>query len=379
MGRGERAVSDPERRRLTRADVLVPALLVVLGTLEMLLAPVDGKAWGIGLEVVAATILVWRRHHPMVTGPMAAAVLMVMPWVGAQLDDVAAPIVFMAVIGYAAARWVAGWHGVLAVLVVLVLVTFDLLTVDARTTDVTDLVFVAALLTPPYVVGRIVRRLVEQAEELHRVQEQVRRQAVLEERERIARDLHDIIAHSVSAMVVQTAAAQDLVRSDPDRAAAVLADVADTGRRALSETGRLLHVLRDDADELGLRPAPGLAELPTLVDRFREQGLEVDADLPGEPLALPAGVDVSAYRIAAELLTNALRYAADRAVLLQVAAERGWVVIRSGNRSDGRSGHGSGLGLLGIGERVEVLGGQATHSNAGGRFEIEVRLPVGAA
>ncbi len=104
----------------------------------------------------------------------------------------------------------------------------------------------------------------------------VTREAVRAERDRIARELHDVIAHSVSAMVVQTAAAQDLVRTDPDRAERVLRDVADTGRRALVETGRLLHVIRDDADELGLNPAPGVADLDRLVQEFRAEGLDVD-------------------------------------------------------------------------------------------------------
>jgi signal transduction histidine kinase len=156
----------------------------------------------------------------------------------------------------------------------------------------------------------------------------------------------------------------------------VLADVADTGRRALSETGRLLHVLRDDADELGLRPAPGLAELPDLVQRFRDQGLAVEAELPHDTPALPAGVDVSTYRIATELLTNALRYAADRTVRLQVAVDDGALVIRAGNRSSGRTGAGSGLGLAGVAERVDVLGGTLRHGAAGDRFEVEARLPV---
>ena len=95
--------------------------------------------------------------------------------------------------------------------------------------------------------------------------------------------MHDVIAHSISAMVVQTAAAQDLVRTDPERAEAVLADVADTGRQAIAETGRLLHVLRDDEDELGLEPAPGLADLPGLVAAFRASGLDVDVEVP-EPM-----------------------------------------------------------------------------------------------
>lgn len=362
--------------RVTTSDVLVPTAIAALGVVELLLAPVEGKAWGVVLELLAAVILVWRRVAPFVAGPAAAAVLLVMPWAGPQLDDVATPIAFLALIGYTAGRWVATRRGLAIVLVVLGLVVVDLTTVDVRTTDVTDIVFVASLLVPPYIFGRVALRLAVQSEELRRMHEQVRDQAVREERERIARDLHDVIAHSVSAMVVQTAAAQDLVRTDPDRAEAVLADVADTGRRALSETGRLLHVLRDDADELGLRPAPGLAELPDLVQRFRDQGLAVEAELPHDAPDLPPGVDVSTYRIAAELLTNALRYAADRTVRLQVAVDGGALVIRVGNRSSGRTGAGSGLGLAGVAERVGVLGGTLRHGAAGDRFEVEARLPV---
>ena len=362
--------------RVTTSDVLVPTAIAALGVVELLLAPVEGKAWGVVLELLAAVILVWRRVAPFVAGPAAAAVLLVMPWAGPQLDDVATPIAFLALIGYTAGRWVATRRGLAIVLVVLGLVVVDLTTVDVRTTDVTDIVFVASLLVPPYIFGRVALRLAVQSEELRRMHEQVRDQAVREERERIARDLHDVIAHSVSAMVVQTAAAQDLVRTDPDRAEAVLADVADTGRRALSETGRLLHVLRDDADELGLRPAPGLAELPDLVQRFRDQGLAVEAELPHDAPDLPPGVDVSTYRIAAELLTNALRYAADRTVRLQVAVDGGALVIRAGNRSSGRTGAGSGLGLAGVAERVGVLGGTLRHGAAGDRFEVEARLPV---
>ncbi len=362
--------------RVTSSDVLVPAAIAALGTVELLLAPVDGKAWGVALEMLAAAILVWRRAAPFVAGPAAAAVLMVMPWAGPQLDDVATPIAFLALIGYTAGRWVATRSGLAIVAVVLGLVVVDLVSVDVRTTDVTDIVFVASLLVPPYVFGRVARRLALQSEELRRMHEQVRHQAVRDERERIARDLHDVIAHSVSAMVVQTAAAQDLLRTDPDRAEAVLADVADTGRRALSETGALLHVLRDDADELGLRPAPGLAELPGLVQRFRDQGLAVEAELPQPAPAVPAGVDVSTYRIVTELLTNALRYAADRTVRLQVRVDDGALVIRAGNRSSGRTGAGSGLGLAGVAERVGVLGGTLRHGAAGDRFEVEARLPV---
>ena len=132
-------------------------------------------------------------------------------------------------------------------------------------------------------------------------------------------------------MVVQTAAAQDLVNRDPERASALLESVASTGRRALAETGRLLHLIRDEDDELGLEPAPGLAQLPALVDEFRDSGLDVDLEVGPALPALPAGLDLSAYRIAQEALTNALKYSADRAARLHVTASGASLVIASSN------------------------------------------------
>ncbi len=361
---------------LRPADALVPAAILALGTLELALTHPTGWGYGVLYEAVAATILVVRRFLPLVVCPAAAAVLLVIPWSGPELDEVATPILFIALICYSLARWRTDLRGLVGIALMYLLFFADYLFVDSRPHDVTDVVFVSTLMVPPYVFGRITRRLAVQSALLLQAQEQVRADAVRAERDRIARDLHDVIAHSVSAMVVQTAAAQDLVRSDPDRAAALLADVADTGRRALSETGRLLHVLRDDADELGLRPAPGLAELPDLVAQFRERGLDVEADLPDPVPSVPAGVDVSAYRIAQEVLTNALRYAADRTVALQVAVAGPTLVVRASNASDGRTGEGSGLGLLGVAERVKVLGGTLRHGHEGGRFELEADLPV---
>jgi signal transduction histidine kinase len=249
---------------------------------------------------------------------------------------------------------------------------------DDRHHNWSDVIFVLVIGLPPYVLGRLMRRLSAQKEALEQAQEIVRAQAVRDERDRIARDLHDVIAHSVSAMVVQTAAAQDVVRSDPDRAERILADVADTGRRALSETGRLLHVIRDTADELGLEPAPGLAQVPKLVDRFRADGLSVDLRIDESLPALAAGIDVSAYRIVQEALTNALRYAADGSVRLAVTSSPGAVSILAENAANGARSQGSGLGLLGMRERVAVLGGTLTHGvSEPGRFELEAMLPVG--
>jgi signal transduction histidine kinase len=221
-----------------------------------------------------------------------------------------------------------------------------------------------------------VRRLATQKELLEEREVLVTREAVRAERDRIARELHDVIAHSVSAMVVQTAAAQDLVRTDPDRAEKVLRDVADIGRRALVETGRLLHVIRDDADELGLRPAPGVADLDRLVEEFRAEGLEVALSVDEQLAPLPAGIDVSAYRIAQEALTNALRYGRGTASL-EVSGHGSGVAIRATNPTGpAQPSMGSGLGLRGLAERVALLGGTLSHGASEGQFELAATLPV---
>ena len=352
--------------------MLVPAAFATLGSVE--LAVTRPPAWGYGvvLEVATAALLVPRRLFPLVLCPVAGAVLLAIPWTGPAMDQVSTPILFIGLICYTLARWVPGLRGLVGLAVLYLLVFADYVLADSRHHDITDVFFVAALSLPPYVFGRISRKIAAQSALLLEHQERERVAAIRAERDRIARDLHDVIAHSISAMVVQTAAAQDLVRVDPTRAEQLLAVVADTGRRALSETGQLLHVLRDDADELGLRPAPGLAEVPDLVRAFRVQGLAVEVDLPDPLPSVPAGVDVSAYRIAQEVLTNALRYAADRTVALRVAHTGPHLWIHASNASDGRTGLGSGLGLLGVGERVKVLGGTLRHGCADGREAVEV-------
>ena len=270
---------------------------------------------------------------------------------------------------YSVARWVAGPRGLLVIAVLLVDLTGDYLFTDPRSHSISDVFFVLALLAPPFVLGKVTRRLAEQSELLERQQGIVKREAARAERDRIARELHDVIAHSVSAMVVQAAAAQDLVRQDPSRAEAILAQVTATGRQALSETGQLLHVLRDADDELGLTPTPGLSEVPALVDRFRRDGLDVRASLDDLDDLVPTAVDVSSYRIVQEALTNALRYAADRTVDLSVAVRPHGVSITASNdaptprpppRSRQRT-RAAGTGRAGVAARW------ATHSRGVGR------------
>jgi signal transduction histidine kinase len=226
------------------------------------------------------------------------------------------------------------------------------------------------------VFGRITRKLGVQSEQLAHQQALIRDQAVRAERDRIARELHDVIAHSLSAMVVQTAAAQDLVHGSPDRAGTLLQSVADIGRRALEETGRLLHLVRDDVDDLGLRPAPGLADVPALLDTFRDSGLDVKADLALPAVPLSGGVDVSAYRVVQELLTNALKYA-DGPVRLGVESAPDRLRISCTNPvGANRFAVGSGLGLQGMAERIGMLGGTLHRERRDDCFVVDVDIPL---
>jgi signal transduction histidine kinase len=357
----------------------LPATLAVLAVVEMAVLRPNRWAAGAALEVVACLALCARRRLVLVSPLVALAMIVLVPVLGTPLDVPTAPLAVSAFAFFSLGRYVGDRRAGFGFALVLVGIWVDYRWFDDREHGLSDVVFVLVLALPPFVLGLLLRRLAEQNTELRRTQDLVRHQAAREERDRIARELHDVVAHSVSAMVVQTAAAQDLVRVDPDRAERVLADVAATGRRALAETGRLLHVVRDSDDELGLAPTPGLAQVPELVDRFRAQGLALDVDVRLAPPAagLPAGIDVSVYRIVQEVLTNALRYGADRRATLSIVGTGTELRIRASNVQGDVAGVGGGLGLLGMAERVEMLGGTLSHGvTPDGTFELSATLPV---
>ena len=350
-------------------------LVLVVGVAELAVLGTPGWLAAAGLEAVAAALLVLRRTRALFAVPASAIALMGIPLTGTEMQEAATPIVFYVLGIYSLGRYPSRRSGmVVAAAVTLLLVVIDMWQAN-DSADVTDVLFVLALAVPPFVFGRITRKLAEQSAQISRQAEQIRQQAVRAERDRIARELHDEIAHSVSAMVVQIAAAQDLVRTSPDRALALLESVAETGRRTLAETGRLLHLVRDESDELGLHPAPGLADLPALLDQMRTAGLAIEASVSPPAVPLPGGVDVSAYRIVQEALTNALRYG-DGAACLVLDAHHDELRIECSNRIGQPSSSGSGLGLTGVAERVSLLGGSVRHGPTGDRYDVSVRIPL---
>jgi signal transduction histidine kinase len=208
--------------------------------------------------------------------------------------------------------------------------------------------------------------------------------AVSDERRRIARELHDVVAHSVSVMVVQSGAARRVLDAEPDHAVAALAEVERSGRQALSELRRLLGLMRDGDESAAVRePQPTLAGLDDLVERARDAGLPVELRQEGTPFSLPMGCDLAAYRVVQESLTNALKHAGDGAratVLLRWSDDRldldisdtGQGLAVAAPDGDGPLGQ----GLLGMRERVALCGGdlQAGPSVRGG-FRVHATIP----
>jgi signal transduction histidine kinase len=373
-----------EARSSSWRVALVPLLVLGIAAVEAVSYGAPQLPVVLLFDLVCCALLVTRQRWPLVVVPLAIGLQVWLSHLGPAVDELAAPILMMVLGSFSLGRWVADLRGLAALVPPYLLIVLGVQRSDGRGADITDVVFVAAVLFPPYVFGRVMRtlaersaRLAEQADLLARLQATVRADAVAAERARIARELHDVLAHSISAMVVQASAGEDLVRSDPSRAAAAMSQVAETGRRALAETGRLLSLVRDEDDELGLDPDPGLDRLEELVGQFRRSGLDVDVTIDGELDRLPAGIDLSGYRIVQEALTNALKYAVDRSVRLSVRRTPAALAVEVENRGRPGPSTGSALGLVGMAERVSVFGGTLEHGfTRDGRFTLSAVLPL---
>ena len=239
-------------------------------------------------------------------------------------------------------------------------------------------------LSVAWLVGRDLRRrrqqlagLRERAAQLEHEREETARAAVNEERGRIARELHDVVAHSVSVMVVQAQAGPRLL-ADEEGARGAFRSIEASGREALVELRRLLGVLRTGDEQLAIGPQPGLGSLSNLVDQVREAGVSVELEIEGEQLQLPPGIDLSAYRIVQEALTNTLKHA--RCAQATVVVRYGPSELELEIADDGAGApavNGAGHGLVGMRERVALYGGtfEAGTRSEGG-YAVHARLPL---
>jgi signal transduction histidine kinase len=241
-----------------------------------------------------------------------------------------------------------------------------------------------------YAVGRAVqarrqstRMLRERARIAEATQRSLAEQAVADERRRIARELHDVVAHQVSVMGVLATGARRVLRRDPDAADEAMATVEETGRATLRELRRLLDVLRTDAEPAAeLAPQPGLTGIEALVEQVREAGLPVTLRVDGTPGPLEEGVALTVYRIVQEALTNALKHAGRATALVRLTVADGFLAVEVTDTGRGpapvtdRIGH----GLVGMRERVALYGGiLRTGPRPGGGFRVYARIPLESA
>jgi len=249
-----------------------------------------------------------------------------------------------------------------------------------------ELVFIPLLFAIGWLGGFAVRERADEAEaagarasQAERERDAAARIAVAEERARIARELHDIVAHAVSVMVLQVGAIRHGLPEELADDAEALEGVERTGRSALAEMRRLLGAMRRDGDTLELAPRPGIDRLDALLDDVGRAGLPVELHVEGEPFPLPQAIDVSAYRIVQEGLTNALKHAhASRAdVTVRYRSDELQIEVRDDGGGSSRS-DGLGHGLVGVRERVKIYGGDMTAGPADGRgYVLSTRLPLG--
>jgi signal transduction histidine kinase len=396
------------RARPLVADGLLAVLLAAFSLVALWYANRDcdgacrpGGAVAVGVVLVQTLPLTWRRRQPLavslVTG-LATAAYGFAPW-----PDLAMPIPIGGVVGmYSVAAW-GSWRAARVAGVVAAAVAVLSLSLPRTDADLVDAAFVALALAGAWLLGdraRVQRALAAEAQEravrLEREREGEARRAVASERARIARELHDVVAHHVSMMVVQAEAGPVAVEHDPARAAGAFEAIAATGRQALVEMRRLLGMLRGEEEQApSLAPQPGLAEVPSLVEQVGRAGLRVELVVEGPKAALPPGIDLSAYRIVQEALTNAVRHGGGgqaRVLVrygehdLELQIENDLVPPSAaadpfrpadspvGDRQIRRSGR----GLLGMQERVNLFGGELrAGSGPNGGFTVVARLPIG--
>ena len=329
---------------------------------------------------VASGALYWRRQMPLVVLGVTLIASALSIGLGYSIDPLGMPIAVYSVGRYETNdRW--SYYGAGGAIAFAVIGDF----IDGEpAADIGVALLVLFLL---WYVGRRIRfrgeyltLLQERAAQLEREQAAEARRAVAEERTRIARELHDVVAHRVSLMTVQAGAARTVAADDPEGALQAMEAVEKTGRQALDELRHLMGVLRPEAEVDGLGPQPGLADVPRLVEHLGEAGLDVSLTMDGIQTDLPARVDLSTYRIVQEALTNVLKHAGPNArTEVRLSTDSYGVAIEVLDNGHGATIlPGSGHGIVGMRERALLLDGRLDAGpRPGGGFQVVAHLPIG--
>jgi signal transduction histidine kinase len=368
-------------------DIALSAVLAIVLQLELWLGetyqgvPVfAGADWANAVLILVMSVaFAWRRAAPM------TSFLIVMGTLCAQsilLGGSEAGGLFILILGsvYSVAVHDERWPLTLS-LTVLTLLIHDI--TDPQLETFGDHVYAPIFAVIGFALGRTVRYRQAQAESKERRAEAVEaeaREAVANERARIAREIHDIVSHSVSVMVIQAGAAEQVVESDPDSAKQALATIQSTGRGAVDDLSRLLGLLRETDEQEDLEPQPGLRDLDALLERLRDTGLDISLRESGRrPSEIAPGAQLAIYRFVQEGATNVIKHAGATTAELLIEYRSDEVMLTLEDHGPGSgTGGGTGNGVRGLRERFAVYGGSASGApGADDGFILTASLPLG--
>ena len=367
-------------------DAALAGALAILAGAEILTGQVSGpRAAAVPLALLMTLPLAVRRGFPLAVTVAVSASFLLNWAAGVDMYSYWASIVAGLVTAYTAAAHLRPRPAALALACLYAAIAVSAL-------GSSGLLWGGILIGGAALAGFALRdrrrhasQLAELAYQLELARDENARAAVAGERTRIARELHDVVAHSVSVMVVQAGAAEEVLGADPGKAREPLRSVQDTGRQALIEMRRLLGVLRTDDGGAALAPQPGLHQVSALAAHVREAGVAVELRVEGARDEVPAGVDLAAYRIVQEALTNVLKHAGASHAVVRVGYRPDAIELEvlddgHGPLGSDHDGTGPGQGLIGMRERASLYGGLVeAQPRTGGGFAVRARLPVRSA
>jgi signal transduction histidine kinase len=370
---------------VSRREIVLALALVVLALGETLLRGLEPRTPLLILALLTPLPLAWRIRFPLEVLGASVAALIVGELV-AHRDDYPVALGCVALIAaYSAAAHLRGRRAETADFLVIAAIVGSAAVAASKNWDgsvatnlVAALISLTILFRGAWIVGRWMQRRRDRARAAIAEREQEAQAALREERARIARELHDVVAHAMSVIVLQARGARHSLLERPDEAREAVDAVERTASQGLSEMRRLLSALRDEGESAALAPQPSLNQIDTLVGEVRAAGLPVELRIEGASRELPAGIDLCAYRIVQEALTNTLKHAGPSTarVLLRYAEDAFEVEVTDTGAGD-RNGGSPGQGLAGMRERVAVFGGQLQAGpQRDGGYLVTARLPL---
>ncbi len=399
---------DPAARRALTRDTQMAAAMFVLAVLGLVvtydaleaqdkLADVPQNTTSIALLGILLAPLAVRRLRPAAVVVFVTVLFGLIRILDVPEGTMSSVALFLAI--YTAGAWiedhrVRAWSRGFAiafstgVLLWSILTKGEFVNVDVALATIFSVAINAAFFIAAWMLGDLARtrrenerELAHRADQLAAEREERARRAVVDERVRIARELHDVVAHHVSVMGVQAGAARRVLGTDPDRAATVLASIEESGRQAVGELHKLVSFLRSGDEVEHGRPQPRLDDLDRLFEQTRTAGVAVDLRVVGRPRPVPASVELSAYRIVQEALTNALKHAGPVPATVVLTYTQGSLDVEVVNRRGSvDSDPGGGRGLVGMRERAAMVGGTfQSGTTTDGGYRVSASLPTGTA